>query len=291
MNMKSMSSEISLLSLAKRVRRNALASIYYARSGHPGGTLSVTDILVYLYAKELDFDPSQPDLPDRSRLVLSKGHACPALYAMAAEIGLIPHRLLMDFRKLGSPLQGHPHILGTPWVETSTGSLGQGFSAAIGMAMGLRYQGRSARVYAILGDGELQEGEVWEGAMCAAHYRLDNLCAIIDYNKMQSDDWIKNIIGIEPLLDKWIAFNWHVIEIDGHDYEQIESALNAARLTKQKPTMIIAHTVKGKGISFMEGSPLWHGSLTLKSEELIQALKELDTPEDEIERYLDETVW
>jgi len=286
-----MTTEDFLQAIAKRVRRNALASIYYAKSGHPGGTLSVTDILVYLYAKELNIDHSQLDWPERSRLVLSKGHACPALYAMAAEIGLIPYNLLKDFRKLGSPLQGHPHLLDTPWVETSTGSLGQGFSAAIGMAMGLRYQGNSARVYVILGDGELQEGEVWEGAMCAAHYQLDNLCAIVDYNKMQSDDWITNILGLEPLPDKWLAFNWHVIEIDGHDYERIEIALNEAKRTKQKPTIIIAHTIKGKGVSYMEGSPLWHGSLRLTSEELVQALKELDTPEEEIARYIHGIVW
>jgi len=277
--------------LATRIRRYVLTAIYAAGSGHPGGSLSAADLLAYLWAEELNWQPENPDQRERDRFVLSKGHACPALYAVVAEVGLIPHSMLLTLRKLGSPLQGHPHVLDTPWVETSTGSLGQGFSASIGMALGLRYKGSSARVHVMLGDGELQEGEIWEGAMCAGHYKLDNLCGIIDYNKMQSDDLNENIMGLEPLRAKWEAFRWHVMEIDGHDFEQIGAAFAEARQTKGKPTMIIAHTIKGKGVSFMVGSPLWHGSVKLRDEELVQGLRDLGTPENEIRRCLDGTIW
>ena len=277
--------------LATRIRRYVLVAIYAAGSGHPGGSLSAADLLAYLWDEELNWQPENPDQRARDRFVLSKGHACPALYAVVAEVGLIPHSMLLTLRKLGSPLQGHPHVLDTPWVETSTGSLGQGFSASIGMALGLRYKGSSARVHVMLGDGELQEGEIWEGAMCAGHYKLDNLCGIIDYNKMQSDDLNENIMGLEPLRAKWEAFRWHVMEIDGHDFEQIGAAFAEARQTKGKPTMIIAHTIKGKGVSFMEGSPLWHGSVKLRDEELVQGLRDLGTPENEIRRCLDGTIW
>ncbi len=280
----------TLAALANAIRRESLAAIYAAGSGHPGGSLSSADLLAYLWVKELRWHSGNPGDFERDRFVLSKGHACPALYAAVAEVGLIPHRMLLTLRKLGSPLQGHPHVLDTPWVETSTGSLGQGFSAAIGMALGLRYKGSPARVYVMLGDGELQEGEVWEGAMCAGHYKLDNLCGIVDYNKMQSDDLNENIMGLEPLRAKWEAFRWHVIEINGHDFEEMSAAFAEARRTKEKPTIIIAHTVKGKGVSFMEGSPLWHGSVKLRDEELVQALRDLGTPEDEIVRYLDGTI-
>ena len=281
---------MSLAICATQIRRSSLAAIYAAGSGHPGGSLSCADLLAYLWTEELRWKPMNPTDDERDRFILSKGHACPALYAAVAEVGLIPHRMLFTLRKLGSPLQGHPHVLDTPWVETSTGSLGQGFSAAIGMALGLRYKGSPARVYVMLGDGELQEGEVWEGAMCAGHYKLDNLCGIVDYNKMQSDDLNENIMGLEPLRAKWEAFRWHVIEINGHDFEEMSAAFAEARRTKEKPTIIIAHTVKGKGVSFMEGSPLWHGSVKLRDEELVQALRDLGTPEDEIVRYLDGTI-
>lgn len=281
---------MSLAICATQIRRSSLAAIYAAGSGHPGGSLSCADLLAYLWTEELHWKPMNPTDDERDRFILSKGHACPALYAAVAEVGLIPHRMLFTLRKLGSPLQGHPHVLNTPWVETSTGSLGQGFSAAIGMALGLRYKGSPARVYVMLGDGELQEGEVWEGAMCAGHYKLDNLCGIIDYNKMQSDDLNENIMGLEPLRAKWEAFRWHVIEIDGHDFEEMSAAFAEARRMKGKPSMIIAHTIKGKGVSFMEGSPLWHGSVKLRDEELVQALRDLGTPEDEIVRYLDGTI-
>ncbi|MHB1041757.1 MAG: transketolase [Eubacteriales bacterium] len=282
---------LPLAELSKAIRVGSLVAIYHAGSGHPGGSLSSAELLAYLWAREMRWNAEDPEGQVRDRFVLSKGHACAALYAAAAEAGLIRRRMLLNFRKLGSPLQGHPHVLDTPWVETSTGSLGQGFSVAIGMALGLRYKGSSARVYVMLGDGELQEGEVWEGAMCAGHYKLDNLCGIVDYNKMQSDDLNKNIMGLEPLRAKWEAFNWHVVEIDGHNFEQIGFAFSEARQTKNKPTMIIAHTIKGKGVSFMEGSPLWHGSVKLRDEDLLQSLRDLETHEEEIGRYIDGAVW
>jgi transketolase len=277
--------------LSKRLRIGSLVAIYHAGSGHPGGALSAADLMSYICSRLLAWPASNGNDLTRDRFVLSKGHSCPVLYAAAAECGLIPHRMLLTFRKLGSPLQGHPHVLDVPWVETSTGSLGQGFSAAIGMALGLRYQGSHARVYTMLGDGELQEGEVWEGAMCAGHYKLDNLCAVVDYNKLQSDDSNENIMGVAPLRAKWEAFRWHVIEIDGHDFDQINAAFTEAKKTNLKPTMIIANTVKGRGVSFMEGSPLWHGSVKLRDEELTMALRELGVSEHHLGRYLDGNIW
>jgi transketolase len=273
------------------VRRNILVSIYHAGSGHPGGSLSCVDLMSYLWGKELCFDKNNPEWEGRDRFILSKGHASPALYAAAAQIGIIPRAQLITLRKLGSTLQGHPHVKALPWVETSTGSLGQGFSVAIGMAMGVRFQQNDARVYIMLGDGELQEGEVWEGAMCASHHKLNNLCAIIDYNKMQSDDLNENIMGVEPLRAKWEAFNWNVVEIDGHDFLEIEGAFNVARECHSQPTVIVAHTIKGKGISYMEGSPLWHGSVKLSNDDLVKGLQDLGVSKEEIRRYIDGTAW
>lgn len=260
---------------AAQVRRYALTAIYGAGSGHPGGALSAADILACLYRSELRLDPADPDWPDRDRFVLSKGHSCPALYGALADRGLIDRALVPTLRKLGSPLQGHPFASQLPWVEASTGSLGQGFSQAIGMALGLRHAGRDARVYVMLGDGELQEGEVWEGAMCAAHYQLGTLCAIVDYNKLQSDNCPANIMGLEPLVGKWQAFGWNALPIDGHDIPAILVAFAAARACADKPTVIIADTVKGKGVGFMEGAPHWHGSVKMKDEELVSALDAL----------------
>jgi transketolase len=277
--------------LSRRLRIGSLVAIYHAGSGHPGGALSAADLMSYICSRLLAWPTANGNGRTRDRFVLSKGHSCPVLYAAAAECGLIPHRMLLTFRKLGSPLQGHPHVLDAPWVETSTGSLGQGFSAAIGMALGLRYQRSHAHVYAMLGDGELQEGEIWEGAMCAGHYKLDNLCAIVDYNKLQSDDSNENIMGLAPLRAKWEAFRWHVIEIDGHDFDQIDAAFTVAKKTSVKPTMIIANTVKGRGVSFMEGSPLWHGSVKLRDEELALALRELGVSEHHVGGYLDGSIW
>jgi len=269
-------------------RRTLIASIYHAGSGHPGGALSCADILGTLLGAASNGDFFQPK---KDRFVLSKGHAAPALYAIGAELGWISMAEIPRLRKLGSPLQGHPHVVTIPWVESSTGSLGQGFSVAIGMAMGFRHQDDLSRVYVMLGDGELQEGEIWEGAMCAAHYKLDNLCAIIDYNKLQSDDYNENIMGLEPLRAKWEAFNWSVLEIDGHNFEQIERAFVTAKEFKDRPTVIIAHTIKGKGVSFMEGVPAWHGSVKLRPEELEQALLDLGTPGEDIRAYLDGSIW
>ncbi len=275
-----------LIALATKIRQLSLQQIYAARSGHPGGCLSAADLLAFLCRETLKWGNGKEDDEERDRFVMSKGHACPALYAAAAEHGLISRSALDGFRKLGSPLQGHPNVLTTPFAETSTGSLGQGFSSAIGMALGLRYQKRSSRVYVMLGDGELQEGQVWEGAMFAGHQKLSNLCGIVDYNKMQSDDLNENIVGLEPLKEKWEAFNFSVFEVDGHDFEQIASAFAGAEETKTKPTMIIAHTTKGKGVSFMEGSPKWHGSVELRDEEIIMGLTDLGMSAEEAEGCL-----
>ena len=277
-----------LTALAIKIRRESLVSIFYGKSGHPGGTLSAIDIITFLYFKEMRSDPKTIADLKHDRFILSKGHACPALYAAAAIAGIIEKEELKEFRKINGYLQGHPHRGTTPWVEASTGSLGQGFSFAIGEALGFRHQNIPNRVYVMLGDGELQEGEVWEGAMCAGHYKLDNLCAIIDYNKMQSDDYNENIMTLEPLSDKWKAFNWHIIEIDGHNFEEIEIAFQEAREIKGKPTVIIAHTIKGKGVSYMEGSPAWHGSLKLSEEDFITALQDLGCSEENIREYINE---
>jgi transketolase len=290
--MQSGSSDFSQLEhLSARIRIGSLTAIYHAGSGHPGGSLSAADLISYLCSQILHWPDVNDHSKQRDRFVLSKGHSCPALYGAAAECGLIPRKMLLTFRKLGSPLQGHPHVLETPWVETSTGSLGQGFSAAIGMALGLRYQQSSARVYVMLGDGEMQEGEIWEGAMCAGHHRLSNLCAVVDYNKLQSDDTNENITGIASLHEKWTAFRWHAIEIDGHDFDEIETAFSEAREITDRPTVIIANTVKGKGVSYMENSPLWHGSVKLRDEELVTALCELGIAENRTGGYLDGSVW
>jgi transketolase len=269
------------------VRKHAIASIYHAGSGHPGGALSCADILASLYGAELNVWPSSVDDPERDRFVLSKGHAAPALYAVAAHYGFCDARAALRLRKVGSPFQGHPHVRDLAFVETSTGSLGQGFSVALGMAMGLKLQKRTARVYALLGDGELQEGEVWEAAMCAAHHKLDNLCAIVDYNKLQSDDRNDAIMRLEPLAAKWRAFDWAVTEIDGHDVDQILGAFRRAGATTGRPSILIAHTVKGKGVPFMENVPHWHGSVKLTRAQAEDALVALNATKEEIRELLD----
>ena len=271
-----------------QIRRNSLISIYHAESGHPGGVLSSIDLIAYLYMEEMRYDKKDFSIKERDRFILSKGHCAPALYAVAAEAGIIEKSRLNGLRKLNHELQGHTHRGTTPWVEASTGSLGHGFSFAIGEAQGLKLQKINNRVYVMLGDGELQEGEVWEGVMFASHHKLDNLCAIIDYNKMQSDDLNENIIGLEPLADKWKSFGWHVLEIDGHNFNEIGKAFDEAKTKRDQPTVIIAHTIKGKGVSYMEGSPAWHGSLKLSDEDLTHALLELGATEAEIERYISE---
>ena len=249
----------NLKSKAKKLRGDIITMLYQAGSGHPGGALSVLDILVVLYYNVLRINPQDHTNPERDRLVLSKGHACPALYAVLADLGFFPSSWLKTLRKIGSPLQGHPDLRKTPGVEMSTGSLGQGLSAANGMALAARLDNSSRRVYAILGDGEAQEGQVWEAAMSAAHNRLDNLTAFLDYNEMQIDGWVRDIKSLEPLASKWKAFGWYVMEVDGHNYNELLEAVNRAHSNKGAPTMIIAHTVKGKGVSFMENQVDWHG--------------------------------
>ncbi len=282
-----------LMTLSTHVRSIALEMIYRAGSGHPGGALSASDLLTYLYFCVLRLDKENPQWPERDRFVLSKGHACAALYAVLGLRGCFgsrPTDTWLTFRQLNSTLQGHPHLKSLPWVEASTGSLGQGFSAAIGMALGLRYQHTPARVYVMLGDGELQEGEIWEGAMFAAHYHLDNLCAIVDYNEIQSDARIESVIRLEPLPLKWRAFGWNVIEIDGHDFQQINEAFQKAEAASGRPSCVIAHTIKGKGVRYMENSPLWHGSLMLSRNDLRLALEDLGASPRLVGANLDESV-
>jgi transketolase len=269
------------------VRRHAIAAIYHAGSGHPGGALSCADILACLYGAELNVWPSAVNDPNRDRFVLSKGHAAPALYAVGAHYGFCDARAALDLRKPGSLFQGHPHVGDLPFVETSTGSLGQGFSVALGMAMGLKLQKSGARVYALLGDGELQEGEVWEAAMCAAHHKLDNLCAIVDYNKLQSDDRNDAIMRLEPLAAKWRAFDWAVTEVDGHDINQMLCAFRRAGATTGRPSILIAHTVKGKGVPAWENVPHWHGSVKLTRTQAEDALTALGAMLTEIKELLD----
>jgi len=272
---------------AKAIRTIAIAAIYHAGSGHPGGCLSSADLLACLYGSELNVWPSERDNPARDRFVLSKGHAAPALYAAGAHFGFCGVNDALSLRKLGSPFQGHPHVCDLSWVETSTGSLGQGFSVALGMALGLKLKRNPARVYALLGDGELQEGEVWEAAMCAAHHKIDNLLAVIDYNKLQSDDRNANIMGLEPLADKFRAFGWDVQEIDGHDLAAILLSFENAGHVNAKPSVVIAHTVKGKGVPFMENVPHWHGSVKLSREQAGDSLSALGCNETEITGLLD----
>jgi len=248
-----------LASIASRVRRHIIRAIHQAGSGHPGGSLSCVEILVALYFSEMRIRPDEPDWEDRDRLVLSKGHACPALYAVLAERGFFPVEELDSLRKLGSMLQGHPDMKRTPGVEASTGSLGQGLSQAVGMALALKLDRRPARVYVLLGDGEVQEGQVWEAAMAAAHYRLDNLTAIVDFNGLQIDGRIDHVMSPLPLVDKWQAFNWAVHQCDGHDLDALIAALSWAGKVKGAPSVIIARTVKGRGVSFMENVADWHG--------------------------------
>jgi transketolase len=281
-----LAAEIALA--ANFTRRHTIASIYHAGSGHPGGSLSCADILATLFGAELNNWPQAPDDPERDRFVLSKGHAAPALYAIGAHHGYCDKKAALTLRKIGSRFQGHPHIGDLPWVETSTGSLGQGFSVALGMAMGLKLLNSPARVYALLGDGELQEGEVWEGAMCAAHHKLDNFCAIIDYNKLQSDARNDAIMRLEPLAAKWRAFDWAVAEIDGHDIETLLKTFRRAGATHERPSVIIAHTIKGKGVPYMENVPQWHGSVKLTREQAEEALAALGASRHEIKEYLDE---
>lgn len=259
---------------AKEIRKSIVSMITEAKSGHPGGSLSATDILTALYFSEMNIDPANPKMEGRDRFVLSKGHAAPAIYATLAEKGYFSKDELMTLRKFGSKLQGHPDMKKLPGIEISTGSLGQGLSVANGMALNAKMFNENYRTYVILGDGEIQEGQIWEAAMTAAHYKLNNLCAFLDNNNLQIDGNVSEIMGVEPLDKKWEAFGWNVIKIDGHDFEQILSALDKARECKDKPTMVIAKTIKGKGVSFMENVCGFHG-VAPTLEELERALAEL----------------
>ncbi len=259
---------------ANQIRRDIVEMVHLAGSGHPGGSLSATDILTVLYYDKMNIDPKNPEWEDRDRFVLSKGHAAPVLYATLANKGYFAKEELKNLRKIDHILQGHPNMTYIPGVDMSTGSLGQGFSTAVGMALSAKIDKKSYKTYALLGDGEINEGIIWEAAMSAAHYKLDNLCAILDYNGLQIDGKNEDVMGIHPVDKKFEAFNWNVITIDGHNFEEITSALEKADEVKDMPTIIIANTVKGKGVSFMEDNASWHGSAP-NAEELAKALEEL----------------
>jgi transketolase len=259
---------------ARRIRRHIIEMLVEAGSGHPGGSLSAVEILVALYFRVLRHDPKRPDWPDRDRFILSKAHAVPVLYATLAECGYFDPAELMTFRKIDSRLQGHSKAGTVPGVEMSGGSLGQGLSYSIGQLLAARLDGRDYRVYCLLGDGECQEGQTWEAFMCAPFYQLDHLTAIIDRNRVQNDWFVEETMSLEPLAEKLRTFNWHVLEVDGHDLQQLLDAFAEAQRTKGQPTAIIAHTVKGKGVSFMENNPDWHGKAPTK-EQAEQALAEI----------------
>ena len=261
--------------LAAQVRKGVIEGTFNAKSGHPGGSLSIAELITYLYFEQMNVNPEKPDCEDRDRFVLSKGHTAPALYAALALKGFFPFDLIKTLRKPDSILQGHPSMRYTPGVDMSTGSLGQGISVAAGMALAAKLKGKDYKVYTILGDGEIEEGQVWEAAMFAGNRKLDNLCAIVDYNGLQIDGTLEEVNSPYPIKEKFEAFGWNVIEICGHCFSQIEEAFAAARACKDKPTCIVAKTVKGKGVSFMEDKCDWHGSAP-NAEQYAQAMAELD---------------
>lgn len=260
---------------AKQIRRDIVSMVGAAKSGHPGGSLSAAEILTYLYFEEMNVNPAEPKWEDRDRFVLSKGHAAPVLYAALARKGFFPAEDLMSLRKIGSHLQGHPDMKKVPGVDMSTGSLGTGFSAATGIALACQLDKKPSYVYTLLGDGELQEGQVWEAAMSAAHYKLDNLIAFVDNNGLQIDGNIDDVLSPNPIDAKFAAFGWHVQVIDGHDFAQIADAIKAAKAAAGKPSVIVAKTVKGKGVSYMENQAGWHGSAP-NAEQVAQAMEELN---------------
>ena len=268
-------SDVSQLQgIAKHTRRQIVEMIAAAKSGHPGGSLSAVEILVTLFFDVLRHDPANPEWPDRDRFILSKGHACPVLYSVMAQCGYTPVGELNNLRKLGSIYQGHPDVRFIPALEASTGSLGQGLSLAIGMGLAARLNGSPSRAYVVLGDGEIQEGQIWEAAMFGSYHHIDNVAAIVDYNKIQLDGFVKDIMDLEPLVEKWKSFGWHVLEIDGHSIPALQQAFAEAAATKGKPTVLIAHTIKGKGVSFMENNPKFHG-VAPTDDEMRRALQEL----------------
>lgn len=266
--------ENNLKRTARQIRRNIITMLAESASGHPGGSLSAVEIGTYLYFHEMKVDPADPHASDRDRFVLSKGHAAPLLFSLLAEKGFFPREELLTFRKINSRLQGHPDMKKAPGVDMSTGSLGQGFSASVGMALAGKLDKKDYRVFVLLGDGEVEEGQVWEAAMSAAHYKLDNIIAFLDYNRLQIDGTIDEVISPEPLDKKFEAFGWHVINIDGHSFAEIAQALDEAKNIKGRPVIIIARTIKGKGVSFMENQVGWHGNAPSR-EQAEQALAEL----------------
>ena len=257
------------------IRKGIINAVYSAQSGHPGGSLSSADIFAVLYFNEMNIDPKNPKDEDRDRFILSKGHCSPALYSTLAIEGFFPEEELLKFRNINSFLEGHPNMLCVPGVDMSTGSLGQGISAAVGIALAGKLDKKDYKVFVLLGDGEIEEGQVWEALMSAAHYKLDNLIAFLDYNGLQIDGKITDVMSPEPVIDKFLAFGWNVISIDGHNHIEIIEAINKAKTNKEKPTMIVAKTTKGKGISFMENIAGWHGTAPNK-EQRDAAIKELD---------------
>lgn len=263
-----------LSDVSKQIRRDIVEMVSAASSGHPGGSLSSADLMAVLYFDHMKVDPANPQWEERDRFVLSKGHCAPALYAALCQKGYFDRAELKNLRQTGAMLQGHPDMKKVPGVDMSTGSLGQGFSAAVGMALALRLDKKSCGVYALLGDGELNEGIIWEAAMAASHYKLNNLVAILDYNGLQIDGTNDEVMSVKPVDEKWKSFGWEVIEIDGHNHQEIKGALNQANAL-QKPVLIIARTVKGKGVSYMENQVGWHGKAP-SSSELAQALQELE---------------
>ena len=267
------SSLLEIKDLARRVRVNVLNMVAKANSGHPGGSLSETDILAVLYGKVMKHDPSNPDLLDRDRFILSKAHACPGLYAVLAETGYFEVKELDTFRQIDSRIQGHAHIK-TPGVEMSGGSLGQGLSFGVGVSLASRLNSLPCRTFVLLGDGECDEGQIWEAAMSASHHGLDNLVAIVDRNRIQNDRWTHEVMSLEPFADKWKSFGWHSIEVDGHSIGELLTAFDKAEQTKGRPSVIIANTMKGKGVSFMENNVDFHGKAP-SPDELAKALEEL----------------
>lgn len=263
-----------LAAIAKRMRRTSIEMITEAKSGHPGGSLSIAEILVTLYFDVMRHDPANPKWQDRDRFILSKGHCCPILYAIMAECGYCPEDQLNRLRKLGSMYQGHPDVRFFPALEASTGSLGQGLSLGLGMALAAKLDKSPSRAYVVLGDGEIQEGQIWEAAMFGSFHKVDNVVTIVDYNKIQLDGFVKDILDLEPLADKWKSFGWHTIELDGHNIPALQKAFAEAEATKGRPTCIIANTIKGKGVSYMENNPKFHGAAP-SADEFKQAMLEL----------------
>ena len=271
-----------LMATACKVRMNAIRGVHAAKAGHPGGSLSAADMFTYLYFKEMNIDPANPKWEDRDRFVLSKGHTAPGLYATLALRGFFPVEDMDSLRQIGSHLQGHPNMNETPGVDMSTGSLGQGISAAAGMALGAKYQKKDGRVYTLRGDGEIQEGQVWEACMFASHYNLDNLCVIVDNNGLQIDGKVADVMSPYPIPEKLAAFGFEVMEINGHDFDQIEAAFEKAKATKGKPFGIVMKTIKGKDVSFMENNAGWHGKAP-NDDEYAQAMSELQAKLAEVE--------